>query len=154
MFLHILCRMFIFIIYSHDSCFRILKCLEAFIIILLITTLKWWVGAKPNLREDWWRFLLLGATGVYLNQLLFILGLQLTSSTQAAIMQVHLLFIIIPFLLHDWQLMLNNLLQPCIPVFTTALTLILRMEKFSILKVIGILFSAAGAVIMVCIITV
>eukprot|EP00026_Physarum_polycephalum_P009833 Phypoly_transcript_09970.p1 GENE.Phypoly_transcript_09970~~Phypoly_transcript_09970.p1 ORF type:complete len:386 (-),score=58.41 Phypoly_transcript_09970:190-1347(-) len=81
--------------------------------------------AKPKVREDWWRFLLLGVTGVYLNQLLFILGLKYTSSTQAAIM------------------------QPCIPVFTTALTLILRTEKFSILKVVGILFSAAGAVVLV-----
>lgn len=41
------------------------------------------------------------------------------------------------------------LFQPCIPVFTTALTLILRTEKFHILKVIGIIFSAAGAVVMV-----
>lgn len=81
--------------------------------------------AKPNIKEDWWRFLLLGVTGVYLNQLLFILGLEFTSSVQAAIM------------------------QPCIPVFTTALTLILRTEKFSVLKVIGILFSAAGAVVLV-----
>lgn len=81
--------------------------------------------AKPNIKEDWWRFLLLGSTGVFANQLLFILGLQYTSSTQAAIM------------------------QPCIPVFTTAFTLILRLEKFSVLKVIGILFSAAGAVVMV-----
>ena len=40
------------------------------------------------MREDWWRFLFLGLTGVYLNQLLFILGLELTSATQAAIMQV------------------------------------------------------------------
>jgi len=81
--------------------------------------------AKPDIAKDWWRFLLLGTTGVYLNQLLFIEGLALTSATQAAIM------------------------QPCIPVFTTALTLILRLEKFSVLKVIGILFAAGGAVVMV-----
>jgi drug/metabolite transporter (DMT)-like permease len=80
---------------------------------------------KPNVREDWWRFLFLGLTGVYLNQLLFILGLELTSATQAAIM------------------------QPCIPVFTTAFTLILRTEKFAVLKVLGILCSAGGAVVLV-----
>jgi len=80
---------------------------------------------KPDIPKDWWRFVLLGTTGVFLNQLLFIEGLALTSATQAAIM------------------------QPCIPVFTTALTLILRIEKFSVLKLVGILFSAGGAVVMV-----
>lgn len=49
-------------------------------------------GAKPNFKEDWWRFLILGATGVYMNQLFFILGLKLTSANQAAIMQVCSMF--------------------------------------------------------------
>jgi len=78
----------------------------------------------PN-PKDWWRFLLLGSIGVYGNQLLFVLGLSLTSATQAAIM------------------------QPAIPVFTTLITLILRTEKFSSLKLLGILASAAGAVVTV-----
>eukprot|EP01113_Clastostelium_recurvatum_P043467 TRINITY_DN7198_c0_g1_i1.p1 TRINITY_DN7198_c0_g1~~TRINITY_DN7198_c0_g1_i1.p1 ORF type:complete len:366 (+),score=69.06 TRINITY_DN7198_c0_g1_i1:57-1154(+) len=77
---------------------------------------------KPR---DWYRFVFLGATGVYGNQLLFVLGLYFTSATQAAIM------------------------QPCIPVFTTIITQALRMEKFSFLKVAGIIASAAGAVVMV-----
>jgi len=77
-----------------------------------------------DVKQDWWRFILLGATGVYGNQLLFNLGLYYTSPTQAAIM------------------------QPCIPVFTAAIALIIRVEKFNILKIIGILFAAAGAVVM------
>jgi len=79
----------------------------------------------PNFRKDWWRFIILGTLGVYGNQLLFVLGLWYTSATQAAIM------------------------QPCIPVFTTIITLSFRMEKFSFIKVLGILASAAGAVVMV-----
>jgi len=79
---------------------------------------------KPNIKADWWRFILLGMM-LYLNQLLFIEGLALTSATLAAIM------------------------QPCIPVFTTFLTLVLRMEKVSVLKVLGILICAGGAVALV-----
>jgi len=79
----------------------------------------------PDFRKDWWRFIILGTLGVYGNQLLFVLGLWYTSATQAAIM------------------------QPCIPVFTTIITLSLRMEQFSFLKVLGILASATGAVVMV-----
>jgi len=75
-------------------------------------------------KRDWWRLALLGIV-LYLNQFCFIMGLKLTSSaTQTAI------------------------IQQCIPVFTTTIALIIRLEKMSFLKVLGIISAAGGAVVM------
>jgi len=96
-------------------------------------------------KADLLRFVALGATGissfttsrnssrsknttwlgVWGNQLFFILGLNATNPTYAAIM------------------------QPSIPVFAVAIALILRREKFDLWKVGGILSAALGAVVMV-----
>eukprot|EP01120_Amphizonella_sp_Union-15-10_P015276 TRINITY_DN7829_c0_g1_i1.p1 TRINITY_DN7829_c0_g1~~TRINITY_DN7829_c0_g1_i1.p1 ORF type:complete len:317 (+),score=27.61 TRINITY_DN7829_c0_g1_i1:50-1000(+) len=81
-------------------------------------------GVKPRWQDAGW-FFILGATGVWGNQLFFILGLNLSGSVVASIM------------------------QPAIPVFTTALALIFRLEKPTVLKIIGIAFATAGAVVMV-----
>jgi len=76
-------------------------------------------------KRDWWRLALLGFV-LYLNQFCFIMGLKLTNSaTQTAI------------------------LQQCIPVFTAALTVILKMEKFTLVKLAGMIFAVAGALVMI-----
>ena len=67
----------------------------------------------------------MSSKGVWGNQLFFILGLNATNPTYAAIM------------------------QPSIPVFAVAIALILQRERFNLWKVGGILSSALGAVIMV-----
>jgi len=83
------------------------------------------VERRKPARQDYLRFVLLG-TVLYGNQFCFIMGLKLTNSaTQTAIM------------------------QQCIPVFTTALTCILRMEKLSPAKAAGIVFAVAGAIVMI-----
>jgi drug/metabolite transporter (DMT)-like permease len=79
---------------------------------------------KPQ-RQDWLRLFILGIV-LYANQLCYIMGLKLTNSaTQTAIM------------------------QQLIPVFTAVFTVILRMEKPSSLKFIGLVFAVAGAVVMI-----
>eukprot|EP01102_Stenamoeba_stenopodia_P009836 TRINITY_DN2916_c0_g1_i1.p1 TRINITY_DN2916_c0_g1~~TRINITY_DN2916_c0_g1_i1.p1 ORF type:complete len:402 (+),score=87.51 TRINITY_DN2916_c0_g1_i1:74-1279(+) len=79
---------------------------------------------KPH-KADLLRFVSLGATGVWGNQLFFILGLNATNPTYAAIM------------------------QPSIPVFAVAIALVLQRERFNVWKIGGILSAAIGAVIMV-----
>jgi len=51
------------------------------------------------------------------------------------------------FWLHS--LMIAPLSQPAIPVVTTILSLVLRLEPAAVLKIVGIGFSVAGAVFMV-----
>jgi len=78
------------------------------------------------------RFIGLGFTGIFGNQVFFLLGLQMTSPTNAAIM------------------------QPLIPVITTVIALLLRYEPpldlknsaYSRWKVLGILSAVGGAVVM------
>jgi drug/metabolite transporter (DMT)-like permease len=81
---------------------------------------------KPLLpeRKDLLRFVALGFGGIFANQVLFLLGLQYTSPTNASIT------------------------QPLIPIFTAILSLILGYEKLSKFKTIGILSAVGGAVIM------
>jgi len=83
-------------------------------------------GVKPSmLTSDWRRFGLVGFV-LYGNQLCYIMGLKLTdSATQTSIM------------------------QQCIPVFTSAMTVALKMEKFSPLKLLGTIFAVSGAVVMI-----
>jgi len=81
-------------------------------------------GVQPRWRDGHW-FFLLGLTGVWGNQLFFILGLKYSGPVVASI------------------------LQPAIPVFTTAIAMILRIEKPTVLKIAGILLATAGAVVMV-----
>jgi len=79
---------------------------------------------KPS-RQDWW---ILGVLGLVLygNQFCFIVGLKLTdSASQTAI------------------------IQQCIPVFTSAITVALKMEKFSWIKLGGLACAVSGAIVMI-----
>lgn len=67
---------------------------------------------------------LLGILGVMLNQLLFLVGVSLTSATNAAI------------------------LVPSIPAFTVLVALVLRVERVSAGRIVGVLVSIAGAVLL------
>jgi drug/metabolite transporter (DMT)-like permease len=75
-------------------------------------------------RRDHVQLALLGFLGVFSNQVLFILGLQHTTATNAAI------------------------LMPSIPVFAAALALAMGIQKPSALGLAGIGLSTAGALVM------
>ena len=79
---------------------------------------------RPS-RSDWKSLGMLGFLGVFLNQLAFILGLSLTSASNAAI------------------------LMPTIPVFATGFALLLRIERPSLPRLSGVACAAAGALVMV-----
>ncbi|MBN1355039.1 DMT family transporter [bacterium] len=77
----------------------------------------------PTLR-DMPRLALLGFLGVFTNQVLFIIGLQYTTATNAGI------------------------LMPSIPVFAAAFSILTGIEKVSYRKLTGILVAVVGAVVM------
>ena len=77
----------------------------------------------PKLR-DLPHLALLGFLGVFANQVLFILGLNYTTATNAAIF------------------------MPSIPVFAAGVAVLLRVEKMSVGRMIGILLAVGGAVAM------
>jgi len=91
-------------------------------LLLIIATIV--ERVRPEVK-DWWRLGLLGLV-LYGNQFCFMMGLKLTdSATQTAI------------------------IQQCIPVFTAGLTIVLKLEKFSIIKMIGLAFAVSGAIVMI-----
>lgn len=98
--------------------------------ILLLAA--WYFEGLPRpSKEDLFLFFLLGLTGIYGNQLFFILGVNYTTSVNASLM------------------------QPSIPVFTTFLAILFKVEVLDprsphgLLKILGIVLSVAGAVIVI-----
>ncbi len=75
-------------------------------------------------RRLWGRLALLGLLGVFANQVLFIVGLQHTSATNAAI------------------------LMPSIPVFTVAVGTLLGVERIGQRRLLGVLLASAGALVL------
>ncbi len=75
-------------------------------------------------RRDLPVLMLLGALGVFFNQILFILGLQYTSATNAAI------------------------LMPSIPVFAVAVAALLGIERIGWRRVLGIALALLGALVL------
>ena len=74
-------------------------------------------------KKDYLRFLFLGICS-FMNVVISLLGLQYISADRYA------------------------LLQPAIPVITTFISILLQIEKLTILKLIGILFAISGCIII------
>lgn len=76
-------------------------------------------------KGDYWRFAALSLFGVVFNQLFFIGGLSLTTASN------------------------TSLLAVMIPVFALAVGSIAGFEKLTAIKIIGIIFAAAGVIILI-----
>lgn len=76
-------------------------------------------------KGDYWRFAALSLFGVVFNQLFFIGGLSLTTASN------------------------TSLLAVMIPVFALAVGSIAGFEKLTIIKIIGIIFAAAGVIFLI-----
>ena len=105
--------------------FRFLSSSRPFTRLVLLTLLLLFIHRELPL------FILLGLTGMFGNQLLYLLGIYYTNANIASIF------------------------QPAIPVWTTLLAIIVRIEPFPDFrtlrgwaKCLGILLAAAGAVVM------
>jgi len=98
--------------------------------ILLVAA--WYLEGLPRpSQSDLHLFILLGLTGIYGNQLFFILGVNYTTSVNASLM------------------------QPSIPVFTTLLAAVFKVEILDpralhgLLKILGIVLSVLGAILVI-----
>lgn len=95
---------------------------------VVVTTALFWLmfALKPSKpifeKKDVWRFIACGATGVALNQMLFVKGLSLTTSIHAA------------------------LLMLATPIIITFIAAWLLRERLNIWKFIGLTLGVAGAV--------
>jgi len=108
--------------YIHPIIFAFYREVISGPLLFIIATIVERVKPAP---QDWWRLALLGFI-LYGNQFCFIVGLKLTNSaSQTAI------------------------IQQCIPVFTSAITVALKMERFSLIKLAGLVFAVSGAVVMI-----
>ena len=76
-------------------------------------------------KSDYWRFAALSLFGVVFNQLFFIGGLSLTTASN------------------------TSLLAVMIPVFALAVGSIAGFEKLTAIKIIGIIFAAAGVIFLI-----
>jgi drug/metabolite transporter (DMT)-like permease len=90
--------------------------------LLLLIALKY-DRSLPALK-DFPRLALLGFFGVFINQVLFIVGLDYTSAINAAI------------------------LMPSIPVFTAGIALLMRIERLTTARIAGIVSAVVGALII------
>jgi len=95
----------------------------AFALPVLMILALWRRSFLPE-RKDLPYLALLGLFGVFANQLLYIQGLSLTSATHAGI------------------------LMPSIPIFAQAFGILLRIERTSLGKILGIILAIAGALAM------
>ncbi len=96
--------------------------------VLFATPLLIGLAWLKDRRLPGWRHLpylaLLGLLGVFLNQILFVVGLKFTTATNAAI------------------------LMPSIPVFAVGIGWLTGVEKTGARRVLGVVLAAAGAVIL------
>ena len=88
----------------------------------LLVGLAWWKDRRLPSWRYWPHLALLGLLGVFLNQILFVVGLKYTTATNAAI------------------------LMPSIPVFAVGMGWLTRVERVGPRRIMGVLLAAAGAV--------
>ena len=91
----------------------------------LLAVLAWRHDRCLPERRDWPMLAFLGGLGIFANQVFFITGLQHTTATNAAI------------------------LIPSMPVFAAAAAALLGIERIGPRRLVGILLSVAGALVMV-----
>lgn len=90
--------------------------------VLMLLALRF-DAVRPR-RKDLPTLAMLGFFGVFLNQLLFIIGLNYTTATNSSI------------------------LMPSIPVFTVAVAMLMGIERLTLRRAVGLAFAVAGALIM------
>lgn len=90
----------------------------------VLLAFAWWHDRALPERRDLPRLALLGALGVFGNQVLFICGLSMTTATAAAI------------------------LMPSIPVFAAGLAIALGIERVGPRRLAGIALAVAGALVV------
>jgi drug/metabolite transporter (DMT)-like permease len=88
----------------------------------LLVGLAWWKDRRLPSWRYWPHLALLGLLGVFLNQILFVVGLKYTTATNAAI------------------------LMPSIPVFAVGMGWLTKVERVGPRRILGVLLAAAGAV--------
>lgn len=94
-------------------------------VVLLLITLRSHKRLPPIQREQWFPLLLLGLSGVFTYNFFFFRGLQLIEAGRAAV------------------IIANN------PIFIALFAAILFGEKLNLLKVIGIILSVCGAIVVI-----
>ncbi|MCW3079284.1 DMT family transporter [Segetibacter sp.] len=103
-----------------------LNVLRALVSVFMFWGLYLMKPSKPGIRkEDLGRFIICAATGIVINQLLFIKGLSLTTSIHA------------------------SLLSLGTPVFITIIAAWLLKEKLTINKIAGLMLAIAGGVLLI-----
>ncbi len=93
------------------------------LVLTSIQTIRGRVWLKN--KSDYWRLALLSFVAVTFNQLLFVTGLSLTKAAN------------------------TSLLAVTIPIFTVAIGSVLGLEKLKKIKIVGIVFAAAGVVFLI-----
>jgi len=93
------------------------------VILITIQTLRRRLWLKE--KGDYWKLAVLSLFGVVLNQIFFISGLSLTTASN------------------------TSLLAVMIPVFALAVGSIAGLEKLTWVKILGIVFAAAGVVLLI-----
>jgi len=107
--------------YLHPLTLAGIRVLVATPLLLLIA---WRIDRVIPSVRDFPYLALLGGLGVFVNQLLFVIGLEYTTAINAAI------------------------LMPSIPVFAVALAVLGGVEKIGPMKLLGVFLAVAGALVM------
>lgn len=99
--------------------FRILSSIILFFIIHLF-----FIKEKVD-RKDLWLLAVCGLFGVFINQSFFLTGLKFTTPINASVLMV------------------------TTPIFVLIISILMRVEKFTVLKLTGVLLGAAGTLLLI-----
>ena len=103
---------------------RTLAAIRIIVATPILFAFAWWTERCVPARRDLPTLAVLGFFGAFLNQLLFILGLERTTATSASILAVS------------------------IPIFTVAIAVIFRIEPAGRARLAGIILAILGALVM------